>query len=83
MNNDSGMLRGHRHIQGGRARVRTALYMAALVGSRFNPRLKRFYDSLRASGKKGKVALVACMRKLLVILNALVRDGQRWNAEVA
>lgn len=83
MNNESGSMQGHRRIQGGRAHVRTALYMAALVGSRFNPRLKRFYDSLRASGKSGKVALVACMRKLLVILNALVRNGQRWNAEVA
>ncbi len=83
MNNDSGSLHGQRRIQGGRAHVRTALYMAALVASRFNPRLKRFYDSLRASAKTGKVALVACMRKLLVILNALVRSGQRWNAEVA
>jgi len=83
MNNESGSLHGHRRIQGGRAHVRTTLYMAALVASRFNPRLKRFYDSLRASGKTGKVALVACMRKLLIILNALVRSGQRWNAEVA
>ena len=83
MNQDSGTLRGQRRIQGGRAQVRTALYMAALVASRFNPRLKRFYDSLRASGKTGKVALVACMRKLLVILNALVRTGQRWNVEAA
>lgn len=83
MNSDSGTLRGQRHIQGGRARVRTALYMAALVGSRFNPRLKHFYESLRASGKSGKVALVACARKLLVILNALLRDGQRWDPEVA
>lgn len=81
MNNDSGSLHGPRRIQGGRARVRTALYMAALVGSRFNPRLKRFYDSLRASGKTGKVALVACMRKLLIILNALLRDGERWDPE--
>ena len=83
MNSDSGTLRGQRHIQGGRARVRTALYMAALVGSRFNPRLKCFYEALRASGKSGKVALVACARKLLVILNALVRNGQRWDPEAA
>jgi transposase len=83
MNNDSGTLRGQRRIQGGRARVRTALYMAAVVGSRFNPRLKTFYESLRASGKSAKVALIACARKLLVILNALVRDGQRWNPEAA
>lgn len=82
MNNDSGSLHGQRHIQGGRARVRTALYMAALVASRFNPRLKRFYESLRARGKGGKVALTACMRKLLVILNAMVRDRRPWSAEV-
>ena len=81
MNNDSGSLRGQRRIQGGRAKVRNVLYMAALVASRFNPRLKRFYEGLRASGKTGKVALVACMRKLIVILNALVRSGERWNAE--
>jgi transposase len=83
MNNDSGTLRGQRRIQGGRARVRTALYMAAVVGSRFNPRLKSFYEVLRANGKSAKVALIACARKLLVILNALVRDGQRWNPEAA
>jgi transposase len=83
MNNESGTLRGQRRIQGGRARVRTVLYMAAVVASRFNPRLKKFYDSLRASGKPGKVALIACARKLLVILNTLVRNGQHWNPEVA
>jgi transposase len=83
MNQDSGSMRGARRIQGGRARVRTVLFMAALVATRFNPRLKRFYESLRASGKTGKVAVVACMRKLLVILNALVRKGEPWNAEVA
>jgi transposase len=83
MNNESGTLRGQRRIQGGRVCVRTALYMAAVVASRFNPRLKKFYDSLRASGKPGKVALIACARKLLVILNTLVRNGQRWNPEVA
>ena len=82
MNNESGTLRGQRRIQG-RVRVRTALYMAAVAGSRFNPRLKKFYDSLRASGKSGKVALIACARKLLVILNALIRNGQRWNPEAA
>ena len=81
MNNDSGDFRGRRHIQGGRADVRTALYMAAVVAMRHNPRIKRFYDRLRASGKSGKTALVACMRKLLVILNALVHSGQHWRAE--
>ncbi len=82
MNQDSGSMRGQRRIQGGRARVRTALYMAALVGARFNPRLKRFYETLLATGKRPKVALVACMRKLLVILNAIARTGTRWDPEV-
>jgi transposase len=83
MNADSGTMRGERHIQGGRSQVRTALYMAALVASRFNPKLKSVYGSLLATGKKPKVALVACMRRLLVILNALVRKDEHWNAEVA
>ena len=78
---DSGRRNGARQIAGGRTAVRGALYMAALVASRFNPRLKRFYESLRANGKTGKVALVACMRKLLVILNALLRSGKPWALE--
>jgi len=78
-NRDSGTLRGRRCVWGGRARVRTALYMAALVGSRRNPTLKALYDRLRAAGKPAKVALVACMRKLLIILNAILRDRRPWD----
>lgn len=78
-NQDSGTLRGKRRIFGGRARVRTALYMAALVGSRCNPVLKAFYHRLKAAGKPAKVALVACMHKLLIILNAMARDGRPWD----
>lgn len=82
-NRDSGRLRGRRRIWGGRARVRTALYMAALVGSRRNPTLKAFHARLRAAGKAPKVAIVACMRKLLTILNAMVRDGRHWEPATA
>ncbi|MDB5930236.1 MAG: transposase family protein [Polaromonas sp.] len=74
MNRDSGTLRGQRHIFGGRADVRSVLYVAALVGTRFNPALKAFYASLLTAGKLKKVALVACMHKLLVILNAIARS---------
>lgn len=77
-NDDSGNRRGARRIKGGRASVRQALYMAALAASRFNPVLRMFYQRLVASGKKKKVALVACMRKLLTILNAMIRDMQPW-----
>jgi transposase len=82
-NRDSGTLRGKRKIYGGRATTRSALYMAALVGARHNPVLKAFYQRLRAAGKPGKVALVACMRKLLTILNVMVRDGTPWSPKVA
>src|SRR5437867_3722295 len=75
---DSGTLRGKRLVWGGRASVRTALFMAALCGRRWNPALKRFYERLKAAGKPTKVALIACARKLLTILNAMVRDGKRW-----
>ncbi len=77
---DSGTLRGRRIVWGGRAPVRAALYMAALVAARRNPVLRAFYGRLRAAGKAPKVALVACMRKLLTILNAMLRDGTRWHA---
>ena len=79
-NRDSGRRRGERHISGGRAPVRTTLYMAALVGVRWNPALKRFYDRLRAAGKPAKVVLVACMRKLLTMLNAIIRTNTPWHA---
>lgn len=78
MNRDSGTLRGQRHIFGGRADVRRVLYVAALVGTRFNPVLRAFYAKLLAAGKAKKVALVACMHKLLVILNAIARTRSPW-----
>ncbi|MDR2216671.1 MAG: IS110 family transposase [Nevskiaceae bacterium] len=78
-NRDSGHLRGRRSIYGGRAPTRAALYMAALVGMRHNPVLRSFYQRLRAAGKPGKVALVACMRKLLTILNVMLREHTTWN----
>jgi transposase len=77
---DSGKRRGYRHIWGGRAPVRKALYMATLVASRFNPVIKAFYERLKQAGKPPKVALIACMRKLLTILNAMLRDGASWDA---
>ena len=83
MNRDSGTLRGQRHIFGGRADVRRVLFVAALVGTRFNPVLKAFYARLLAAGKPKKVALVACMHKLLVILNAIARTKSPWNSEIA
>ena len=80
---DSGQWRGPRHVWGGRHAVRSALYMAALVGVRHEPRLREIYQRLRARGKAAKVALVACMRKLLVILNARMRDALRENHAMA
>jgi transposase len=79
MNRDSGHWRGKRTIQGGRPAVRQALYMAALVASRHNPVIREFYQRLRAAGKPAKVALTACMRKLLVILNAMLKNRTYWN----
>ena len=80
-NRDSGTLRGHRTVWGGRAAVRRILFMGALVGMKHNPPIKAMYERLRAAGKPAKVALTACMRRLLTILNAIVRDGVAWNAE--
>ncbi len=77
-NRDSGSLRGRRTVWGGRATIRPALYMAALVASRHNPVIAAFYARLCAAGKPKKLALTACMRKLLVILNAIVRDQKPW-----
>ena len=79
VNRDSGTMRGRRTIFGGRAGVRTALYMAALVATRFNPVIKVFYMRLLAAGKPKKVALVTCIRKLLTILNAMLRKNEEWN----
>jgi len=78
MNRDSGQYRGKRMIQGGRPAVRQALYMAALVASRHNPVIREFYQRLRQAGKPAKVALTACMRKLLVILNAMLKNYTHW-----
>ena len=77
-NRDSGALRGKRAVWGGRSRVRAVLYMGALVASRHNPAIRDFYQRLLAAGKPKKVALVACMRKLLVILNAMLKHGSPW-----
>jgi transposase len=77
-NRDSGTVQGRRCIWGGRAEVRNVLYMATLAAIRFNPTIKAFYLRLRAAGKLPKVALVAAMRKLLTILNAMARDKTPW-----
>ena len=78
-NRDSGAFRGKRSVWGGRKQVRAALYMATLVATRYNPVLQAFYQRLCAAGKPKKVALTACMRKLLTILNVMVRDYRRWD----
>jgi transposase len=80
---DSGTLRGRRLVWGGRAPVRAALYMAALVASRRNPVIRAFYTRLVAAGKPKKLALTACMRKLLITLNAMARTNTRWQAHTA
>lgn len=82
MNQDSGKYRGKRMIKGGRPAVRRSLYMAALVASRHNPVIKEFYQRLRSAGKPAKVALTACMRKLLVILNAMLKNRTYWNQQL-
>jgi transposase len=79
LNRDSGTLRGRRTVWGGRAHVRTVLYMAAIVATRFNPVIRAFYHRLCAVGKAKKVALVACMRKLLIIVNAMLKHRSSWN----
>ena len=78
LNRDSGTLRGRRLVWGGRAPVRAALFMGALVAARHNPVIRGFYLRLRAAGKPPKVALTACMRKLLIILNAMARTNTPW-----
>jgi len=80
---DSGTLRGKRIVWGGRAPVRAVLYMGALVATRRNPVIRAFYRRLLAAGKPKKVALIACLRKLLTILNAMMRANTTWqqNAE--
>ena len=83
INRDSGQHRGKRMIEGGRAHVRAALYMATLVATRHNPIIRQFYQRLLARGKLKKVALTACLRKLLIILNAMIRDASLWREQTA
>jgi len=83
INRDSGTLRGRRMIGGGRTTVRNALYMAALVATRHNPVIRAYYLRLVESGKRKLVALVAAMRKLLTILNTMLKNNQPWRAEIA
>jgi len=82
INRDSGTMRGKRTIFGGRPAVRKVLFMAALVASRYNPVIKAFYQRLQAAGKPKKLALTACARKLLTILNAMVRTGKPFDAAI-
>jgi transposase len=77
-NKDSGQFRGQRHIEGGRSQLRQALYMVTLAATRFNPAIRTYYQRLLEKGKAKKVALVACMRKLLTILNAMIKKQQPW-----
>jgi len=81
LNRDSGTLHGKRMVWGGRAQVRATLYMAAIVATRYNPVIKTFYQRLCGVGKAKKVALVACMRKLLTMLNAMLKHRTRWRTE--
>ena len=81
LNCDSGTLRGRRTIWGGRAHVRTVLYMGTLVATRYNPQIKAFYARLLAAGKVKKVALTACMHKLLTILNAMLKHRTSWQPQ--
>jgi transposase len=83
LNQDSGQRQGKRRVWGGRAPVRAALYMAVISATRFNPAIRALYRRLREAGKPPKVALVACMRKLLTIANAVLRDGVPWRADLA
>ena len=80
-NRDSGKLRGKRRIRGGRATVRTTLYMATLTSVQHNPVIRQFYERLVASGKHKKVALTACIRKMVIMLNAMIRDDKLWLPE--
>jgi transposase len=83
LNHDSGKFKGERHVWGGRANVRAVLYMATLAAIRCNPAIKAFHRRLRDAGKKPKVAIVACMRKLLTILNAMLKNKTPWRDELA
>jgi len=82
-NCDSGTLRGQRRIDGGRSRLRRVLYMATIAAVRYNPVLKPFYQRLRGAGKPTKVALIAAARKLLTILNAMLKTKSMWSPPCA
>lgn len=79
-NRDSGTMRGRRRIRGGRSSTRTVLFLAAMTAIRFNPDIKRFYERLLKNGKHKKVALTACIRKIVTTLNAMLRDDRKWVA---
>ncbi len=81
LNRDSGTMRGKRIIWGGRASVRNIMYMATLVAIRYNTKITVFYERLCATGKKKKVAIIACMHKLLIIMNAMIKANQPWRHE--
>jgi transposase len=83
LNKDSGKFRGKPKIWGGRAKVRCVLYMATLVAVRFNPVIKSFYERLLQKGKLKKVALTACMHKLLILVNAMMKNNQAWRREAS
>lgn len=83
VNKDSGRKQGKRRVYGGRADVRSVLYMAALAAKKYNPVIKKFYERLIKQGKEKKVALTACMRKLIVVLNAMLRSNQPWRTSAA
>jgi len=82
LNHDSGKHKGNRAMGGGRTAGRCGLYMVTLVATRHNPVIREFYQRLLSKGKLKKMALVACMRKLLVILNAMIRDNKTWQVPV-
>jgi transposase len=82
-NRDSGTFRGKRRVRGGRALSRTALYLSAMVATRYNPEIKRFYERLVQAGKHKKVALTACIRKIVTALNAMLRDNKPWQSAIA
>lgn len=83
INRDSGIYNGHRKVRGGRHQIRTVMYMAMLSAIQHNPVFKATYNRLVDAGKPKKVAIVACIRKMIVILNSMVRDGVHWNPDIA
>ncbi len=83
MNRDSGNFQGKRMIRGGRYKVRTVLFMSIMSAIRFNPQIRATYERLVSAGKPKKVAMIACMRKQLCILNAMVKNGTKWEEKMA